>query len=80
MVAYWQTLLLQPHSILSHGFAALVIAGVSAKGEALRQPEEAVLALPFRHDHPQQDDEQDDDNSDRKQVEEGGISGSIEFT
>lgn len=80
MVAYWQTLLLQPHGILSHGFTTLVIAGVSAKGEALRQPEEAVLALPFRHDHPQQDDEQDDDNSYRKQVKERGISGSIEFT
>lgn len=77
MAAYWQTLLLQPHSILSHGFAALVIAGVSAKGEALRQPEEAMLALPFRHDHPQQDDEEDDDNSHREQVEKRGVSGSI---
>lgn len=36
-----------------------------------------MLALSFRHDHPQQDDEQDEDNSNRKQVEKRGVSGSI---
>lgn len=79
-MAHWKTLLLQAHSILPHGFSTLVIAGVSAKGEALRQPEEAVFALSFGHDHPQQDDEEDNDNSNRKEVEKLGAPRSLELT
>lgn len=65
-VACWQTLLLQPHGILSHWLTTLVIAGVSAKGETFRQPEGAMLTLSFCHDNPQQDNKQDDDNSNSK--------------
>lgn len=79
-MAYCKTLLLQPHGILSHRFTALVIARVSAKGEPFRQPEEAMLALSFCHDDPQQDDEQDNDESNRKQIEKRSASWSIQFT
>lgn len=77
---YCKTLLLQPHGILPHRFTALVIARVSAEGESFRQPEEAMLALPFCHDDPQQDDEQDNDDSNRKQIEKPGISWRLQFT
>lgn len=79
-VAYCKTLLLQPHGILSHGFTALVIARVPAEGEPFRQPEEAMLALSFCHDDPQQDDEQDNEDCDGEQIEELSVSGSVHFT
>lgn len=57
-----------------------MIAGVSAKCEAFRQPEEAVLALPLCHDDPQQDEEQDNDHSNRKQIEERSVPWILRFT
>lgn len=39
-----------------------------------------MLALPFCHDDPQQDDEQDNDHSNRKQIEELSASWILQFT
>lgn len=72
--------LLQPHGILPHRLAALVVAGVPAQRETFGQPEGAVLALSFRHDDHQQQQEQDDDNGDGQQIEKLGGLGNQGLT
>lgn len=72
--------LLQPHGVLPHRLAPLVVAGLSAEGEAFGQPEGAVLPLPLGHDHHQQQNEQDDDDSDGEEVEQLGGFGTQGFT
>lgn len=75
-----QTVLLQPHGVLSHWVTALVVARVAAEGEPFGQPERAVLTLPFRHDNPQQYDEEDDDNGNGEQIEQLGALWARGFT